>query len=621
MSPPNGQATLIPPTNTVITIVDDLSSGVAFGSPTNYFSESAGTISVPVVRFGNLTNTFSIGFATTNGTALAGVNYVSNNGVLNFQPNVTQNNIAITLLNNNDVSNLQFGVVLYPTNTVQLVAPSNTVVVETPASAGLTFTSPTNFVVKNGGSMVIPVICLDPSNEPVIINSNTVPLSVNFATANGTAVAGSDYVATNGTLIFTNGIVTNFVTVGILNNSLITGLRTFSVNLSSPQPVPPAKLVSPSNEVVTIIDNNSGLSFSSLNYSVNSGGLVPVYVVRVDNTNTTSTVSYSTVGGGSAIPTNDYEPTNGTLTFLPGQITNSFAVNVFGSSAVQPNKTILMELYNPTNGVLTPPDVATLTIYNQNGGDIVPVGVSLARTNGAPNGILQSNQMAYLWFGFRDAGGLNVSNLYATLLPSANIQPTNIVSGGSVETESYGPLIVNGPSASQEFTLTPIGTNGQAVPATFALEAVTVNNTTNYETNSFSLTIGSWTTTFYNTNPIFINPATSTSTTTNAMPYPSIINVSNVGGVLVSASVTLTNMTASSPQAVGVLVVAPQFEDTLLMSGVGSADVGAYNVTLIFGDAATNFLPYSTTPGVQVTITNGFYKPTQNGAIALPNFP
>jgi hypothetical protein len=323
------------------------------------------------------------------------------------------------------------------------------------------------------------------------------------------------------------------------------------------------------------------------------------------------------VGGGTAIPGADYQTTNGSLTFQPGQTAATFAVNVFGSSTVQPNKTVILELYNPTNGILTVPSVSTLNIYNQNGGDIVPVGVSLAKTNGAPNGILQSNQMVYLWFGFRDAGGLNVTNLYATLLPSANIKPTNSVSGGANETESYGPLTVNGPSASQEFTLTPLGTNGQTILAAFALQAITVNNTTNYETNAFALTIGSWTTTFYNTNPIYIYPAPAINQLSIASPYPSIITVSNVGGVLVSSAVTLTNLTATSPQAVGVLVVSPEQLDTLLMSGVGNANVGANKVTLIFSDSATNFLPSSTT--TSTPITNGVYKPTQDGA--MPNFP
>jgi len=40
----------------------------------------------------------------------------------------------------------------------------------------------------------------------VIVDSSTVPLSVNYATSDGTAVAGQNYLAVSGTLVFTNGI-------------------------------------------------------------------------------------------------------------------------------------------------------------------------------------------------------------------------------------------------------------------------------------------------------------------------------------------------------------------------------------------------------------------------------
>jgi Calx-beta domain len=615
LSNPSTGASLIAPTNTIVTINDDINTGVAFLSATNYFEETNGTVSVFVQRLGNITNSFSIQYATTNGTALAGVNYVSNSGTLNFPAGETQAGISMTLMNHQDVTNLAFGISLYPpaaSSGVSLLSPSNSVVVETPSAVGLSFTAPTNSVYKNGGSITVPVVCLNPSLEPVIVNSNTVPLSVNFQTVNGSALAGIDYVATNGTLIFTNGIITNTITVPIINNSQISALKTFSVTLSQPEPLPLAQVVAPTNEAITIIDSNSGLSFSTPNYSIGSGGLVPITIVRTDNTNTTSQVSYATTGGGSAVANTDYYPTNGTLIFAPGQTSATFNVLVIGSSSVQPNKTVLLALYNPTNGVLVAPSAATLTIYNQNGSFIVPAGVSLASTVGAPGGILQSNQTATLYFGFRDAGGINVSSLYATLLSSANVVPVGTT------TKNYGPLTVNGPSASQAFMLTPLGTNGQTIQANFQLEAISVGNKTNWETNAFSLTVGSWSTTFSNTNIIIITPEPPSSSGPQiASPYPSIITVSNVGGVLVGSTVTLTNFSETSPQAVDVLVVSPEQADTLLMAHVGSQNVGVKNVTLTFSNAVPPvYLPISTSTQ---PLTNGVYNPSQDGPYL--NFP
>jgi Calx-beta domain len=57
-------------------------------------------------------------------------------------------------------------------------------------------------------------------------------VSVNFATANGTALAGSDYTATSGTLVFNAGETTRSVIVGVNGDRAREGDETFTVNLS-----------------------------------------------------------------------------------------------------------------------------------------------------------------------------------------------------------------------------------------------------------------------------------------------------------------------------------------------------------------------------------------------------
>src|SRR5688572_2903285 len=57
-------------------------------------------------------------------------------------------------------------------------------------------------------------------------------VSVNFATANGTAAAGSDYTAISGTLVFNPGETTRSVTVVVNGDRAREGDETFTVNLS-----------------------------------------------------------------------------------------------------------------------------------------------------------------------------------------------------------------------------------------------------------------------------------------------------------------------------------------------------------------------------------------------------
>ena len=58
--------------------------------------------------------------------------------------------------------------------------------------------------------------------------------TVNYATANGTALAGSDYTATTGTLSFEPGDRTKTIDVPVLSDSLVESPETFTLTLSGP---------------------------------------------------------------------------------------------------------------------------------------------------------------------------------------------------------------------------------------------------------------------------------------------------------------------------------------------------------------------------------------------------
>ncbi len=59
-------------------------------------------------------------------------------------------------------------------------------------------------------------------------------ITVNYATSDGTATAGSDYIATNGTVTFAPGITSATLAVAVVGDTVIETNETFFVNLSSP---------------------------------------------------------------------------------------------------------------------------------------------------------------------------------------------------------------------------------------------------------------------------------------------------------------------------------------------------------------------------------------------------
>jgi hypothetical protein len=65
-------------------------------------------------------------------------------------------------------------------------------------------------------------------------NGSTGPVSVNFTTVNGTAIAGTDYTASNGTLSWPDGDTSaRTIVVHLLNNPAANSSRDFSVDLSN----------------------------------------------------------------------------------------------------------------------------------------------------------------------------------------------------------------------------------------------------------------------------------------------------------------------------------------------------------------------------------------------------
>ena len=586
LSNPSVGAMLIAPTNATLTLLHT-NIGVAFVNATNYVRETNGLVPILVQRFGGASSSVQVNYATANGTAVAGVNYTAVSNTLTFASGETLSTILVPLIDDTNVTgNLAFTMSLFSTNGVQLASPSNTVIVVQDADAGLSFLNPASSVYKNAGSAVITVVCSNPGVEP---------LSVHYSTTNGTAVAGVDYTATSGTLVFTGGVGTNTFSVPILTNSLLNGNHTFTVSLSNP--TPPGQLVSPSNQVVTIIDSNSGLSFSSPTYTVlKTGVAATITVLRIENTNTVSSVNFATANG-TAVAGLDYIATNGTCVFTNGETSKTFSVTVINNTVVQPDKTVLLQLSNPTGGILMAPYIATLTIHDTSGSFVVPAGCTLiSETNaGPPNGIIDPGETVTLLFAFRDAGGIDAHNLYATLLPINGISSPKPAGG-----TNYGDLTVNGPSASQPFTFTvsPGYTNGQQIVATFQLKT-NGNNGNIIGTNSFTFTLGTSINTFANTNLIIINDYAA------ASPYPSTINVSGVGGLLIKATVTFVNLTHSWPADIDALLESPSQQSALLMAHAGGGG-GVNGVTLTFDDAASAYLPQ----GQGAQIVSGTYKPT-----------
>jgi len=95
-----------------------------------------------------------------------------------------------------------------------------------------------------------------------------------------------------------------------------------------------------------------------------------ITVLRTSSSSGEIGVDYETVNGTASAGA-DYEGASGTLIFHDGEVSKTFSVPVLDDSAAEEEKTVNLNLSNPTGGaVLGTPSRATLTIEDDDRPDL-----------------------------------------------------------------------------------------------------------------------------------------------------------------------------------------------------------------------------------------------------------
>jgi len=208
-------------------------------------------------------------------------------------------------------------------------------------------------------------------------NTN-VAFNVSFGTTNGTALAGVDYVTTNGVLMFAVGEIRKTFDVQILEDSTIEPLET--VNLFLNNAPPSVDLSGASTGVLRIVEDDRSIQFSATNYSVvESGTNAVVTLLRFGVLTGAVSVTFTT-SDGTAVAGLDYLSVSNVIVFADGQSSQTVLVPIIDDSVRDANKTLFLTLSNPSGGALLGPAGATVTIIDDNPG---PGGVDQSFKPGA----------------------------------------------------------------------------------------------------------------------------------------------------------------------------------------------------------------------------------------------
>lgn len=156
--------------------------------------------------------------------------------------------------------------------------------------------------------------------------------TVDYATNDGTALAGNDYAPVSGTLTFAAGETVKTIDVPILNDALSEDLQSFTIALSDPIA---AALRTPTVTTITIFDDEPlpYLSFSDATTNEGDLGLRPLtFGVSLSTPSEAPIALTYATSDFSAAAGSDYSAVAGTLHFESGQTDLTLDVEVSGDT-------------------------------------------------------------------------------------------------------------------------------------------------------------------------------------------------------------------------------------------------------------------------------------------------
>jgi uncharacterized repeat protein (TIGR01451 family) len=206
-------------------------------------------------------------------------------------------------------------------------------------------------------------------------------VTVDFATADGTAIAGSDYTARTGTLTFNPTDTTLTISVPITTDTTFETDETYTVNLSN---VSANATVADAQATGTITNDDAVPTISINDISViegNSGTTPATFTVTLSNpSSSTITVEYG-FGEDTARSGDDWlpNPGPGTLTFAPGvtQQTTGDAALVVGDTTFEGDERFFTNLFFPTNATIGDGQGAA-TIVNDDASPSIDLSITKA---------------------------------------------------------------------------------------------------------------------------------------------------------------------------------------------------------------------------------------------------
>lgn len=332
------------------TITNDDAKPVASISGVSVVEGAAGTVNlvytVTLSAVSGLATT--IAYATSDGSATAGSDYAAKTGTLTIGAGQTTGTITVAV--NGDA--------FYEadeTVTMTLSSPSGASF----AGGGATL-SATGTIVNDDAPPVLSI------SDAVLVEGNSgtsnlvftvtlsaasgLPVTVAYGTADGSALAGSDYAAATGTLTIAAGQTTGTIVVPVTGDTTYENDETLSLVLSAPTGATLAGGASTLTAQGTITNDDAKPVATISSPTVaegNSGTKAMTFTITLSEVSALPTTFSFATSNGTAT-SSDYTARTGTVTIAAGQKTGTVTVNVTGDTRYEGAETVRLTLSSPS---------------------------------------------------------------------------------------------------------------------------------------------------------------------------------------------------------------------------------------------------------------------------------
>ena len=202
----------------------------------------------------------------------------------------------------------------------------------------------TKSVFEDVGLATLDVTLSEPSIDPV---------EVDYASFNGTALAGPDYTGVTGSLVFAPFETSRTITVPIVDDAIFEDSESFSVELTNPVN---GQLGNKTSVINITDDDDAGtiprLSVGDVSVEEDVGNAA--ITVTLDEAHATEdvTVEWRTVLGSASAP-QDYVPVlDGSITIPMGETSATIYVAINDDQQEEPDEEFSIELLNPMEAII-----------------------------------------------------------------------------------------------------------------------------------------------------------------------------------------------------------------------------------------------------------------------------